>query len=166
LPKTKIAWNPGNEQIKLGLDYLKTYLKNTDIFIVNKDEAIEICLSKNSVVETKHASSLQDTKIANPRYLLKTLSSYCPNTVVITDGHNGAYCFYDKKIYYEPSCHIKVKDTTGVGDAFGATFVWALYETNYNIQKSLNLAIKNACSVLQEVGAQNGLLSLARLRLY
>lgn len=160
-PKTKIAWNPGNEQLKLGLGYLKNYLKNTNVFIVNKDEAIEICLTKGQCPKSnsQKAATEGQQKINNPRILLKQLSKYCPNgVIVITDGANGAYCYYNKKIYYEPSIKIKEKDTTGVGDAFGSTFSWALEYTNYDIQKSLGLAIKNACSVLKQVGAQNGLL--------
>ncbi|GEM_PF-162061 len=150
----KIAWNPGNEQIKMGLEKLKQYLKETDIFIINKDEAIEICLEfKNKI------------KLNNPRELLKILAKYCSGVVVITNREKGAYSIFNKKIFYESSCQIKVEDTTGVGDAFGSTFSWALLTTNYNIQKSLQLAIKNACSVLKQTGAQNGLLSVKNLKL-
>ncbi|MBU4481972.1 carbohydrate kinase family protein [Patescibacteria group bacterium] len=149
----KLAWNPGNLQIKMGLSGLRFYLKETDIFIVNKDEAIEICLEyKNKI------------RLNNIRELLKILSEYCQGVVVITNGYKGAYAIYNKKIYYSESCNVKVTDTTGVGDAFGSTFSWALLITGYDIQKSLKFAIKNACSVLQKTGAQNGLLSVKDLK--
>ena len=151
--KNKIAWNPGNLQIKLGIKNLKPYLLQTDILILNKDESIEICMEVDYNKNT----------LNNPRELLKILAEYCKGTIVITNGHNGAYCISENKIYYEPSCRVKAKDTTGVGDAFGSTFAWALLKTNFNIQKSLQLAIKNACSVLQNVGAQHGFISLPLL---
>lgn len=158
----RLAWNPGNLQIKMGLSGLKPYLKETDIFIVNKDEAIEICIEfKNKI------------RLNNIRELLKILANYCPGVIVITNQRKGAYAlgqrtlrgqnFKNRKIYYQESCNIKVEDTTGVGDAFGATFSWALLTTDYDIQKSLQLAINNACSVLKQTGAQNGLCSLGKL---
>ena len=146
---TNIAWNPGNLQIQLGLKNLKQFLENTNFLIINKDEAIELCLSVGE-------------KITNPRDLLKKLAEYCPQTVVITDGSNGAYCLHQKKVYYSASCHVKIKDTTGVGDAFGSTFVWAMLN-NFDTEKSLEMAIKNACSVLQHSGAQFGLLGRSLL---
>ena len=150
--QTILAWNPGNFQIKMGLNNLKSYLKQTDVFIVNKDEAIEICIDfKNKI------------RLNNIRELLKLLSNYCSGVIVITNEQKGAYAIYNKKIYYQESCSVKVADTTGVGDAFGSTFSWALLTTDYNIQKSLQLAINNACSVLKQVGAQNGLCSIGKL---
>ncbi len=160
--KTKIVWNPGNEQIGLRLRELKRYLNATDIFIVNKDEGMEICcVNQRSVISDQEKQI--NKKMINPRDLLKKLSEHCPKIIAITDGDNGAYCYYDKHIYFEPAIKIKEKDTTGVGDAFGSTFSWALEYTNYNIQKSLQMAIKNAGAVLKKVGAQNGLLSRTEL---
>ena len=161
--QTKIVWNPGNEQIKSGLNGLKTYLKLTSILIINKDEAIEVCFAdkKQETINNKQIDI--NERRANPRILLKKLSKYCPGIVVITDGENGAYCFQNNKIYYEPGLKIRVKDTTGVGDAFGSTFSWAINYTCGDIQKSLQLAIKNAGAVLEQVGAQQGLLSKTKL---
>jgi len=154
LNQAALAWNPGNLQIQLGLNGLKPYLQKTDIFLVNKDEAIEICASSTEKV---------NHKLTNPRDLLKILSKSCPGIVVITDGDNGAYALYNKKIYFEPALKMREKDTTGVGDAFCSTFSWAVYSTHFDIQKSLNLAVKNAAAVLKKVGAQNGLLSKNQL---
>jgi sugar/nucleoside kinase (ribokinase family) len=45
LEKPKIAWNPGDVQIRAGLGRLKKYLQNTNVLCVNKDEAIELAIS-------------------------------------------------------------------------------------------------------------------------
>ncbi len=153
----KVAWNPGAEQIKMGLEWLGPYLRETDILLLNKDEAIELALSVSQ--QKKEAAE----KIKNPRELLKTLADWCPGTIVVTDGARGAYVLSGLKIYFEPGQRPRIKDTTGVGDAFGATLVWALECQQFDVQKSLRLAIKNASAVLEEIGAQNGLLSRTAL---
>lgn len=151
---TKFAWNPGTHQIKLGLKTLKPYLKKTNILIVNKDEAIEICLGD---------PANKNKKLNNPRVLLKILAAYCPGVIAVSDGKHGAYAIFQGEIYYEPPQNVRVKDTTGVGDAFSSTFVWSLEHTGYDIQKSLHLGIKNASAVLKHIGAQNGLLTKSQL---
>jgi len=147
-PEVKIIWNPGGEQIKLGLNALAPYLKQTKILIINKDEAMEFCLNEKTLENPN-----------NPRILLKILSSYAPSTIVITDGENGAYALENNKIYYIPSRKVTTKNTTGVGDAFGIGFVWSYLIMGFNIEKSLNLGIKNSLSVLKSIGAQEGLLN-------
>jgi sugar/nucleoside kinase (ribokinase family) len=54
----------------------------------------------------------------------KTLGGFC-QTVIIKDGCNGAYCFDNGKLYFEPAFPVKVVDTTGAGDCFNAGFVKA-----------------------------------------
>ena len=149
--QVKIAWNPGGEQIAQGLNYLKAYLKNTDVLVVNKDEAIELCLSKNNF-------GGQNKRINNPHELMNILAEFASGVAVVTDGANGAFARFAGKEYFSVAGKIRVKDTTGVGDAFGSTFVWAYYQkTEEDVERSMELAIKNACNVLKEVGARNGL---------
>ena len=48
-------------------------------------------------------------------------------------------------------------DTTGIGDVFNSTFS-ASYSQTGNIDKSLDLAMKNAAAKVRHLGAQKGLL--------
>jgi ribokinase len=144
----KIAWNPGNLQIKSGLKELKSFLQNTEVLILNKDEAIELTLE------------YVDEKIINPRLLLHKLKEFCPHNIVITDGQKGSYAIdINNKIYHEPVKKVEKFDTTGVGDAFGATFVWGLEFLHSDVQAALEVATINAGAVITKQGAQNGLLS-------
>jgi len=152
----KIAWNPGGEQIKKGLSGLKTYLKATDILMLNKDEAIEVCLQKEVVSNVAENNS---KKLISPRDLLRKIAEVCSGTVVITDGANGAYAYKNKQIYFEPALKVKTRDTTGVGDAFNSTLTWLLTK-GIDLPKALRLASFQAASVLQKVGAQKGLIKL------
>jgi sugar/nucleoside kinase (ribokinase family) len=117
---SKIAWNPGHRQIIGGIKLLKPFLAKTQVFQVNKDEALELCMSSDKI-NGKDKACIYDTE-----HLLKILKSYGPKIVVITEGAKGAKCFDGQKIYTEKAVKKKVLNTTGVGDAFGSSFVAGL----------------------------------------
>lgn len=144
----KVAWNPGNLQIKSGLKELKSFLENTKVLILNKDEAMELLLG------------VDDEAVTNPRLILSKLKEFCPHNIVITDGQKGSYAMdLDNKVYHEPVKKVEKFDTTGVGDAFGATFVWGLEFLHSDVQAALEVATINAGAVITKQGAQNGLSS-------
>jgi len=149
----KIAWNPGQRQISAGVKVLGKYLKRLSCLIVNKDEAIEIAMSDKKY-KGRGAAFLNNLK-----NLLSILASYGPETVLITNGHHGADAVSAGKIYHQPIVKERRRvDTTGVGDAFGSSFIagWELY--NQDIKKALYLAASNSAAEISEQGAQNGLL--------
>lgn len=126
----RIAWNPGNIQFQAGSKVLKKYLEKTNVLILNKDEALELC------AETEASVSVFS--------LLKTLKELGPETIVITNGKNGAYAYDNKKYYFQKSVKVKKQiNTIGVGDVFGSSFVAGL-ELYNNIKKAMQLAVKNA----------------------
>lgn len=146
----KIAWNPGHRQIITGVKALEQYLKKTACLIVNKDEAVELALSdkKNSALN-----------LNNQKNLLRALKSCGPEITVITNGRQGADALANGKIYHQPIVKEKQRvDTTGVGDAFGSSFIAGLELYGGDIKKSLLLAAKNSAAEVSEQGAQNGLL--------
>lgn len=153
--KVKLAFNPGTEQIKKGYRGLKAILKVTSILILNKDEAIELVLSKERKIPLN--------KLNNTRNLLKILKNWGPKIVVITCGSEGAYASEDGEIYFAPAVKTKVIDTTGAGDAFGSSFVAGL-KLYKDIKKALQLASLNAASVVSHFGAQTGLLKLPQIK--
>jgi sugar/nucleoside kinase (ribokinase family) len=147
-PETKLAFQPGTYQITMGKDTLKDLYAATEVFASNKQEAERIL-------------GLKETDV---KELLQKMHSLGPKTVVITDGPRGAYAsdgteMFKAPMYPDPR---PVVDRTGAGDATTATFVVALA-----LRKSLPDALLwgpvNAMSVVQEVGAQKGLLSRGAL---
>jgi sugar/nucleoside kinase (ribokinase family) len=137
--KTKIMFNPGvlelaNPKQVLGL------LQDVDVLLVNKHEA-------NQLV----GGSLLDE-------LLNKLKNYC-QTVIITDGAMGGIATNGEKTYrfgvYED---VKIKDTTGAGDAFGSGFL-ASIASGDSFKKALIFCSANSTSVVQHRGAKNGILS-------
>lgn len=156
--KTKIAWNPGSLQLQSGRRYLAPFLEQTEVLILNKDEAIELVLS-GVTLGKKNPNHLN-----RPIYLLNILHEWGPKIVLITDGKKGAYAYGGKNIFKAKILNTKVVDTTGVGDSFGSAFISGLIDTRGHIQKSLRWGIINSGSVVTKVGAQNGIVTLKKLK--
>lgn len=146
-----LAWNPGNEQLQLGYRGLKKYFKHVSVLILNKDEAIELCMSAGS----------KTTSIGK---LLQTIHSWGPDIVAITNGAKGAHVYDRHKQYQTKALKVKGINTTGAGDAFGSTFVAGLIKTDFDIEHSLAAAIVNSNYVIQEIGAQAGLKSWPQIK--
>ncbi len=144
----KLAFQPGTFQMKLGIKQLKDIYARTEVFIVNVEEAQRIL-----------ATESRDIKA-----LLAELHAYGPKIVLITDGPKGAYMldgehFYFMPIYPDPKPPV---ERTGCGDSFAATFVAALQQGKSPLE-ALVWAPVNPMSVIQYVGAQEGLLSMKDL---
>lgn len=155
----RIAWNPGEQQIEEGYKNLKKYLSRMDVLTMNKDEAIKMLVS-----HPDYANSPYDFLLSSVN-LLTVLKSWGPKIVVITNGTHGADAYDGKEFYYQPVIENKIKqDTTGLGDAFGSSFVTGLELFNYDLKKALYLAAWNASSKIAKLGAQNGLLEASDIR--
>lgn len=154
----KIAWNPGHIQLNTGHNGIGKYFKNSEIIIVNKDEATEL------VVSSPEYKKQSREFLENIKNLLSILKSWGPKIVVITNGQYGANAYDGKEFYFQPILKEKKRvDTTGVGDAFGSTFLAGLEITGGNIQKAMYMSAKNTASIISLQGAQNGLLTRAQI---
>ncbi len=150
-PETKLAFQPGKFEIKLGKEKLERLYKNSAVFFCNVEEARKIL-------------SLEDAEIKD---LLKGMHELGPKTVVITDGPKGAYAydgtdFVFMPLYPDPK---PPYERTGAGDAFASTFVSALI-LGKDMSEALAWAGINSMSVVGEVGAQKGLLTKDKLEEY
>lgn len=152
----KIAWNPGQAQLTLGLKKLQPFLEKTELLILNQDEALQLLASHQSEKQQLNIYS-QDIE-----QLIKRLWYYGPKLLVITVDSQGAWAYDGQKMIHQPAYPIKkIIDTTGVGDAFGGTLLASLIKTG-NLKKSLRWAAKQSASVLTQRGAQSGLLNLSK----
>ena len=143
----KIAFNASSYLAKRGYSYIKKIVESSDVFILNLEEA-QILAGKGSAKD-----------------LLKRLYNSNMQYLVITDGQNGAYCTDGKNNYFiKPKKHLKIKETTGAGDAFASTFVAGIIRKK-NIKDCLRMAAINAESVISNYGAKNILLSNRKLKL-
>ncbi len=147
-----VVWNPGRQQISVGIKVLSPFLQKTNILICNKDEATELVASHKNI---------QSKSLNNIRFLLKELKKLVPGYVVITNGERGSMASDGNKVYEQKIIKVKkIVNTTGVGDAFGSSFVAGMKLYQGDISKSLFLGAKNSAAVVGSKGAQQALLYL------
>ena len=149
--KTKLAFQPGTFQIDLGTEKLKDIYARTEIFFCNVEEAEKILRIQN-----------KDIKI-----LSLGIHKLGPKIVSISDGPNGAYASDGENIYFTPMYPDvgTPVDRTGAGDAFSSTFTAAV-ALGKTIPEALSWGPINSMSVVEYVGAQEGLLSREKLEEY
>jgi len=147
-----IAWNPGSEQLEMGFHDISRFLEITDILILNREEAEKLVLTKNN-----------RSKVHDIKQIIDSLSAMTKGLILITDGEHGSYCYDQKKLYHQPADKVEAVETTGAGDSYGSTFVACRF-LGCSIEYSTKMAAHNAASVIQNVGAQKGLMNFDALR--
>ncbi|HYF12719.1 MAG TPA: carbohydrate kinase family protein, partial [Candidatus Paceibacterota bacterium] len=113
-PETKLAFQPGTFQMKLGIKELKDVYEHSAIMFCNKEEA-------ERILDLPAGSKIKD--------LLKKLQKLGPKIVVITDDTRGSYSIAEDGVmrhaprYPDPRAPYEI---TGAGDALASTTVAAL----------------------------------------
>lgn len=134
----KIMLNPAGVELDHA-EKLKGLLGDIEILAVNKEEAQQIVHGETSEELARH------------------LNNYCP-TVLVSDGPNGVIASDGKTIVdagmYED---VPVVDRTGAGDAFGSGFL-SQYAQGKSLKDSVIFASANSTSVVQFIGAKEGIL--------
>ncbi|HBB49860.1 TPA: hypothetical protein DCZ50_03175, partial [Candidatus Nomurabacteria bacterium] len=122
--------------------------RSSEVVICNKEESQRIL-------------GIEESDIKN---LIKGMAGLGPKIVVITDGVKGAYAFNGSKTWFMPPYPDPKPpfERTGAGDAFSSTFIASL-ALGKSIQDSLRIAPINSMSVVQYVGAREGLLNMDAL---
>jgi sugar/nucleoside kinase (ribokinase family) len=155
--KIRLAFNPGSAQIKAGRKKLLEILKSTEILLLNRDEAIELALSGEGEKQ-------KNKNFNNPINLIKIIREWGPKIVIVTQGLSGAWVGDKENIYYARATSKKRIDTTGAGDAFGSGFLGGFILSGGNIKESLKYAIINSGNVVGHYGAQEGLVTLVKIK--
>ena len=147
----KLAFQPGKNEINLGKDKLSRLYKRSDVFFCNVEEAGKIL-----EIETLGINEL-----------LMRIQALGPKIVVITDGPKGAYAYDGTDSWFAPVYPDQKPafERTGAGDAYASTIVSSLALGN-DLQTALLWGATNSMSVVQKIGAQEGLLTKEKLEEY
>lgn len=150
-PEIKLAFQPGTYQMKFGTEALKGIYKRTNLFLCNKEESQRILKTEEKDIKK----------------LLQGIFDLGPKMVVITDGVKGAYVYDGKETWFMPMYPDPKPpiDRTGAGDAFSSTFAVAL-ALGMSIPDALMWGPVNSMSVVQQIGAQAGLLTKKEIEEY
>lgn len=135
---TKVMFNPSSYLTAKGTGFLKTIIGNSDVLVLNKEEA--------GMLVKQHSMS----------GLLLGLAKLGPQIVIITDGENGVHLLHQGLAYSVKPHKIEVVETTGAGDAFGSGFLSGYIRTG-DIEFSLTLGLITAEAVIQKIGGKHNL---------
>ena len=143
-PTIKFVFQPATYHFEWGVEKLKSLYEKSYMVVMNREEAMQVTGAPHEDLK-RLANGLHDLG---------------PEVVVITDGSHGSYASYDKKLvtipnYPDPAPPV---DRTGAGDAFASSITAAL-ALGKSVDEALTWAPINSMNVVQQIGAQAGLLT-------
>ncbi|MCA9798247.1 MAG: carbohydrate kinase family protein [Cyanobacteria bacterium HKST-UBA04] len=142
----KIAFNPSINQIKRGLKVIGPLIEASVIVSMNRTEATLLTKSKKNERVT---------------VLLDKMRDLCPGLTLITCGASGVFAAdANNRRYYIPPMKVNATSTLGAGDAFCSTFTASIIKDGWDVPLALKRANVSAAHVIQEPGAQRGLLPI------
>lgn len=151
-PDIKLVFQPGMYHLMWGTEKMAPFYKHAEIVIMNREEAAQVTGVDRGDIKGL-IGALHDLGVA---------------VAVVTDGPAGAYAsrtgepvLYMQN-YPDPQPPL---DRTGAGDAFASTIAAAL-ALGESLETALKWAPINSMSVVQQMGAQEGLLSREKLEEY
>lgn len=142
-PEIRVTFQPGTHQLQRLARGLTNVLVRTDIIAMNREEA---------------ELFLEQPKSAAIAEQLQRLLDLGPRIAIITDGEHGSYASDGQQAWFCNSFPVPCLERTGAGDAYTATFTWAV-DKGFSIPEAMRHATANSASVIQFVGPQAGLLT-------
>ncbi len=134
----KILANPSITMVRHRKRELMNLIRNSDIAIMNKEEACEL------------------TGTRNEKKGLKKLLELGVKSAVVTLGKNGIIGSDVENSYKQKPYRVKIRDTTGAGDGFTAGFLHWLMKTG-SFKESLMFGNATAALNIESVGATKNL---------
>ncbi len=150
-PEVKLAFQPGTFQMQAGVERLKRLYQRAEVVALNREEACDVFKANYDDIHDQ----------------LNKMHEAGIKIALVTDGPNGAYASDGNKrwsmpLYPDPAPPV---ERTGAGDAFASTFTAALMK-GADVPSALLWAPINSMNVVQNVGAQEGLLTEDQLEYY
>lgn len=145
-----IAFSPGSKQLDSPNETFFSALHQSTMLIINTEEARVIASYFGETPDSIHA-------------LCSYMAKLGPKVISLTDGGNGAYAYADKTLFHIPSFRdTGKKEKTGAGDAYASGFLSGYLKTR-DVEESMRWGSINAYMAMQQVGAQNGLITQEEL---
>lgn len=144
---TKLCFQPGTFQLKLGTDKLRPLIAASEVTVMNKEEAERLVGNGAKAIPA----------------LLKRLHDIGCHVAVITDGPKGSYAYDGKRFLKMAIMDVPVVERTGCGDSFATAFVAAL-DAGKDVAEAMRWGTANSASVISYIGPQKGLLKTSEMR--
>ncbi len=147
-PDVKLLFQPGTFHISEGAEVFKKIYERTEVLVLNREEAVLVT-----------GGNHEDT-----HDLINSLHQLGPKIVAISDGPHGAFMSdgqtrFKIPLYPDPAPPV---ERTGAGDAFASTLLAGLLH-GLSLEDASRWAPINSMNVVQNVGAQKGLLTVEQI---
>lgn len=147
-PDVKLMFQPGTFHISEGAEKFAKLYARTEVVVLNREEAVQVTGGSHE----------------NLHELLDKMHALGPKVIVISDGPDGAYFSgyetrFKMPLYPDPAAPV---ERTGAGDAFASTLLAGLLD-GLSLEEASKWAPINSMNVVQNVGAQKGLLNTEQL---
>lgn len=143
----RLAFNPGTYQLRLGLEGLKPLLQRTQLLFLNREET----------------AGLLGLPPDGTEKLMAGCHELGVKMMVLTDGPKGSYVSDGDSRWHLKIFDGPVVERTGAGDSYGAAFLSALIKGK-TVAEAMLWGNANSTSVVQFIGAREGLLDVAGIR--
>ncbi|MBI5466207.1 MAG: carbohydrate kinase family protein [Candidatus Kerfeldbacteria bacterium] len=148
--KQSVFWNPGTKQLE-------------------DSRAMRRLLPYVTILDLNHAEAeflARDLKLRDGTTagLLEALHRSGAKNVLMTEGAKGAHFYDGWQVYYHHSLEVELVNTTGAGDGFGSGWLAGYVSSGGRIEQAMRWGMLNSSSVILQVGAQRGLLTLPQLK--
>ncbi len=145
-----LVYGPGTHQLNHGVKKYPKLLSLSKVFIVNKGEAKKIL-------------EMPEEKKVDIKKLLSGLADLGPKLVVVTDGLDGSFGFDGENFYEIGIFPANLVEMTGAGDGYSTGLLAGLFHGN-SLPEAMRWGAANGASVVEEIGAQTGLLTLHQMQ--
>ncbi len=157
-----VAFNPGTQQLKSGVESLENFLAITDIIFVNRTEAELLTGEKDCSLLDLH-KKLQKL---GPKMTVITLGKRGSSVNLVNGGSGDGETSKETSdtLYEQPAAKPPKKpiDKTGAGDAYTSGFLSAIIKGK-NVETAMKWGSENSASVITEIGAIHGLVTADEL---
>lgn len=149
------AFNPSGHHIRHKREEILTTLPKLSFLVLNEEEA----------------ALLTGVSFKNEKEVFRKLDRIMPGVLAVTSGRKGA-TISDGKFIYKAGIfpEKRLVDRTGAGDAFGSGFVAGLLSRGISLKNisavkpediiyAIRLATANSTSVVEKIGATEGILT-------
>ena len=126
--------NIGIADCKKPFTEIRNFLSHIDVLIINCHEFSEMVRKPFDEINFK--------EYVKDQYL----GEFKDLVLVLTDGTNGSYGYFNGQVYFEPAVIADVIDATGAGDAYTAGFISEYYKT-----KDIQAGMKNGAKYSSEI---------------
>ncbi len=152
-----IAFSPGTHQIEEKNEIVEQVLTASKIYFSNREEATKIMNYESRIMNNGEEINKQTKE------LLTAIKQTGPQIVSITDGNNGAYAIDGpNNCYFIKPAPSQGHEKTGAGDAYASAFFAAILNEQ-DVPTAMSWGVLNSGGVMEQVGAQTGLLTKKQL---